>query len=334
MTVWSEFQPLKSVILGRLFETNDLLSFLSLSPKWKQHFQLINDKGIEELEAIKNCLQSLNVEVQRTSSYTINDKLGPAGPALSPRDWYCKYGDKTIIGNDAFINHNIRTYSTDNFLNNVYRLPHNDIWANTSFNDLENFNLNRPYMHTANILRCGMDIFVSKNLGRTGNEEGRSCVVDIFKQINPKLRLHYIDCEEHLDGYIFFVKPGLVISKISKQYLPSFFANWDVIKVDENLEVYNKVMQFKWKKFNPIVAQQYAWFLQSTPEETLFSINGLCIDESNIVLPGISKTVFKELEKFGINCISVNMKALSYWDSGLHCCTSEIERIGDLEDYS
>jgi N-dimethylarginine dimethylaminohydrolase len=189
-------------------------------------------------------------------------------------------------------------------------------------------------MHTANVLRCGMDVFMTSNLGRTGNEEGRACVVQALKQVNPQVRIHYVDCEEHLDGYIFFIRPGLLLSRIAKDRLPLFFKNWTIIAVDETAEVYNKVMQYKWKKLNPIVAQEYAWFLQSNPEETLFSLNGLSINETTVMLPGISKSVFTQLEKLGINCVSVDMRALTYWDSGLHCCTSELERIENLEDYS
>lgn len=334
MSVWSEFQPLKSVILGNLFETEDLLSHLSLSPKWAQNFKLINDAGLEELSAIVRLLESFGVEVKRPTSYSIKANIGSAGPALSPRDWYFKYGDKTIVGNDAFETHNIRTNSTDDLLDEYYRIPHNNKWANVSLNDLESFDLDRPYIHTSNLLRCGNDIFITKNLCRTGNEQGRSYIVSILKEINSNIRIHYVDCEEHLDSYIFFVKPGLILSRISKDRLPEFFQNWNVIQVDEQFEVYKKILKYKWKKLNPIVAKEYSWFLQSNPEETLFSLNALSINESTVIFPGKSKHIFNALEKLGITCISIDMKAISYWDSGLHCCTSEIDRVGDLEDYS
>lgn len=334
MSVWSEFQPLKSVILGNIFPTQDLLSYLSLTPKWETNFKLINDQAIAELENIASVIRSFNVDVQRPSLYNLETNAGPAGPALSPRDWYFKYGDKTIVGNDAFENHNLRTSSTDHLLGNYYKIDHQNIWAKDSFNDLLSENLNRPYMHTANLLRCGMDIFISKNLGRTGNEQGCQSIVSVLKDINPKVRIHFIDCDEHLDSYLFFIKPGLMLSRITKDRLPDFFQKWNVIHVDEQFEVYNKILNYKWKKLNPIVAKEYSWFLQSNPEETLFSLNALSINESTVVFPGKSKHIFNALEKLGITCVSVDMRAISYWDSGLHCCTSEIDRVGDLEDYS
>jgi glycine amidinotransferase len=171
-------------------------------------------------------------------------------------------------------------------------------------------------------------------LGRTGNTLGRDYILKELTTINPNVRFHDVDCEEHLDGYIFFVRPGLLLSRISKDRLPAYFKNWDIVYVDEQFEVYNKILNYKWKKMNPIVAQEYAWFLQTNPEETLFSLNGLSINESTVIFPGKSKNIFNILEKFGINCVSVDMRAISYWDSGLHCCTSEIYRAGNLEDYS
>lgn len=334
MTVWSEFQPLQTVVLGRLFDTENLLSFLSLSPKWQQYFKAINEQALNELELISTALTNSGVEVLRTTPYNIQTNEGPAGPPLSPRDWLLVYGNKTILGNDAFVNHNVRTHSTDHLLQYYIRMPHNDIWANEVLGELNSQTLQRPYMHTANILRCGMDVFITQDLGKTGNEIGRKWIIDELKSINPNVRIHNINCEEHLDGYLFFVKPGLVLSRFAKDRLPEFFKHWDVIQVDESVEVYNKVMQYKWKKLNPIVAQQYAWFLQTNPEETMFSINGLSINESTVMFPGKSPVIFSQLEKRGIDCISVDMKAISYWDSGLHCCTSELQRSGELADYS
>ena len=337
MAVWTEFQPLKSVILGNLFPTDELLAQLKLRGKWADAFKYINDQSLIELEKISDLLISRNIDVKRPKHYSISSSEGPAGPSLSPRDWLMVYGDVALQGNDAFANHNIRTFSTLGIHSiETISMPTYDVWADVGFNDLEYMKLQRPYFHTANMLRCGHDIFYSSNDCRTGNDFGFQWMVSEITKINPKARFHAVDTEEHLDGSISFVRPGLLLSNISKDRLPRFFDKWDVLVVDESdmHAFYRDTLAYKWKKLNPIVAKDYAWFMQTNPQETCFSINGLSLDENTIIFPGINPSLFRRLERLGIECLTVSMRAISFWDSGLHCCTSELARSGDLEDYS
>ena len=336
MSVWTEFQPLKSVILGNLFSTVELLTQLKLRGKWADVFKHINEQSLQELDDIANLLMSKGIDVIRPNRYPLRNSIGPAGPALSPRDWFMVYGDKLIQGNDAFANHNLRTTSTLGLLDMETKImPTHDIWFAGGFDELEGFDLPRPYYHTANFLRCGYDIFHSSHPCRTGNSRGLEWIKARIIEINPKARFHVVDAEEHLDGYIMFIRPGLLLSTRSKDRLPDYFSRWEVITVEESDKdkAYKKTLAYRWKKLNPIVADEYSWFMQANPEETWFSINGLSIDENTVIFPGTHPSLFKKLEKLGIECISVSMKALSFWDSGLHCCTSEISRYGELEDY-
>lgn len=336
MSVWTEFQPLRSVILGNVFPTDELLTKLKLRGKWAEAFRHINDQSHIELKNIAEVLSSKGIEVLRPSQYTLAHDTGPAGPALSPRDWFMVYGDRAIQGNDAFANHNLRTISTIGLHGlETDIMPTHNIWFSGSFDELESIDLARPYYHTANLLRCGYDMFHSSNPCRTGNTLGLEWIKASISKTNPKARFHVVDAEEHLDGYIMFIKPGLLLSTKSKDRLPNFFNKWEVITVDQSDKdkAYKKTLAYRWKKLNPIVANEYSWFMQANPEETWFSINGLSIDENTVMFPGMHPSLFKKLERLGIECISVSMKALSFWDSGLHCCTSEISRDGELEDY-
>jgi len=336
MPVWTEFQPLKSIVLGNLFPTDELLSYIGLKEKWAGVFRHINDESIRELDAIEALLRSRNIRVCRPSPYPLSTDQGPAGPALSPRDWLMVYGNTAIQGNDAFANHHVRTTSTLPIHDlNTTCMPTNNEWIIGGFNDAESSVLERPYYHTANFLRCGKDIFYSDKPCRTGNNAGLQWMMSRISLINPDVRFHAIDAEEHLDGHIMFIRPGLMISTISKNRLPCYFSKWEVItiKPDEKHRAYKKTLAFKWKKLNPIVAAEYAWFMQANPEETWFSVNGLSLDENTAIFPGVHARLFTKLEKLGVECLSVSMRAVSFWDSGLHCCTSELDRQGDLEDY-
>jgi len=309
---------------------------LNLRDKWSDAFRYINDQSLKELDDIASLLMSRGIEVLRPKVYNFSSCYGLSGPSLSPRDWLLAYGDVVLQGNDAFPNHNMRTASTLGIHDmQTISMPTNDIWCNGNFDDLEKYDLGRPYYHTANILRYGNDIFYASLPGRTGNRSGFEWISRQIRKINNNARFHIVEADEHLDGHIMFIKPGLLVSLIPQSHLPDFFSKWEVIVVEEpdKRKAYSMSLAHKYKKLNPIVAREYAWFMQANPEETWFTMNGLSLDENTVIFPGFDANLFNKLEKRSIECISVSMKALTFWDAGLHCCTSELSRIGTLEDY-
>ena len=75
-------------------------------------------------------------------------------------------------------------------------------------------------------------------------------------------------------------------------------------------------------------------FLTTNTEETFFSGNSLSINENTILFTGKNHELFSKLEKKGIDCVSVDFRATTFWDCGPHCSSNDLERTGDLEDYS
>lgn len=339
MTVWSEFQPLKSVVLGSLFSTNEMIAALQLKGKWRSAMQFLNDTAQLELEKIEQLLKNLNVEVHRTSLYAMQTAHGLASPPLAPRDNFLVYGNQVFQGNEAFALSQYRVNSSrQHYLHSqTFELPTHEIYSKDTLNTFDSEKLLRPYFHTANVLRCGQDIFVSRHLGRCGNQLGYKEFCSWIARNFPKVRIHEVNCEEHLDGSLFFVRPGLVLSTLRKSLLPAFFKKWTVVEVELNdtrQKIYKDFYAYKWKKLNPIIAAQYTHFLQCNPQETLFSLNALSYNDNTVIFPGYDKDLFQQLEHHNVKCVSVDMRALSFWDSGLHCCTNELERQGDCEDYT
>lgn len=339
MTVWTEFQPLKSVVLGNIFPTVEILNELDLNPRWQKPFRHIVDTALIELDCIADTLINLDVQVFRPSMYSMRCDNQFSVPPLAMRDVFMIYGNTCIEGNEAFKNNQPRVASARDAYSNleIDCIPTDDIWYSGSFNDLEFDTISRPYLHTANLLRCGNDIFVSKLLGRTGNAQGLEYFKKWASGVNSNVKFHFVDTDEHLDGSIFLIRPGLMLSAIDKNRLPDFFKNWTVIPVNhqsKTKKIYKELYAHSYKKLNPIIAEKYSWFLQCEPEETLFSLNALSINENTVMFPGIDKELFSTLKTHKVECISVDMRAISFWDSGLHCCTNEIHREGSLEDYS
>ena len=323
----NEYDPLHKIILGSLFPTKEILEALNLQGKWKEAFANINDQALDELVAIESLLRSFNVEVIRPDLYPITSPHGLSSPPLAPRDWFFLYKDVCLLGNEAHQSNQSRVTSVP--YSHSYAIPTYDIYSSDTLDKFDSSSLPRPYFHTANVLRNDKDLFVSKNLGRCGNHLGFAWFQHFVETHWTNTKIHIVDTEEHLDASLFFVRPGLVLTTLQRSQLPNFFKDWQVITVertDQRERIYREMLAYQWKTLNPIVAQRYNHFLQCNPDETMFSINALSINQNKVIFPGEDKELFDELELLGIECLAVNMRALSFWDSGLHCCTSELDR--------
>jgi hypothetical protein len=68
-------------------------------------------------------------------------------------------------------------------------------------------------------------------------------------------------------------------------------------------------------------------------QETVFEVNLLVIDESNVLMLAHNDHVCRELEKIGITPHVVDFRCRGFWDGGLHCLTLDIHRDGPCLDY-
>ena len=64
-------------------------------------------------------------------------------------------------------------------------------------------------------------------------------------------------------------------------------------------------------------------------EETVFDVNMLVIDESNVIVNNYNKKAFDAFERYGITPHIINFRHRYFWDGGLHCMTSDISREGE-----
>ena len=334
--IYSEFQKLESVVLGDIFPPEEYLHNLNFAAKWANDFNTIIQKCKAELYTLQEELESRGVQVVRPTLYPMHSPLGFVPSPLALRDCFCIYGNRALVANEAFEIQQPRVECAEKLLDiAVDKIPTEDIFTTQTIEQFDSEELTRPYFHTANILRCGQDIFISSKFEVTGNDLGLQYAIDWFREYYPNTRVNLVDCVDHLDGYIHMIRPGLALSVLSKNQLPDFFKHWDIIECDEydRRAVYGKTYAHKYKKLNPIVAHQYATFLQANPEETFFIINGLSLDENTVMLPGFNAKVFDALERKGVECISVDLSATTFFDCGLHCATNELKRTGNCENY-
>jgi len=344
MSVWAEFNPLKSCIIGTLPNSESIIPYTKLKNRYEKYFTEIINKSRQELDELEKVLISYDIQTHRSvQDYPFHNGTSITTPPLAVRDMYTIYGNSLYKGNYAMDWDRFSINSCDHVLNqysfdNIYELPTNDIFFDGDYDKFDpEIDLGRPLYEPTLSLKCGNDIILSKDSANEGNELGKQLYMEWIKSINPKAKFHLLDTDGHIDSQLFLVRPGLLITSLPSECLPTFFAKWERIHVEgfgDVKEAWHKVNEHRHKKFHPIIAQWFYKFLETCTEETYFNLNSLSINEKTILFTGTYPTLFDKLEKKGITCVPVDMKATTFWDTGVHCATNEIERNGELEDYS
>lgn len=194
-------------------------------------------------------------------------------------------------------------------------------------------------------IRVGKDIYV----GTTHKEyfEKEKLNPDQFKQILPEYRWHQVDTRGHADGCLCPVKPGLLVSLQEISTYEQTFPGWEVVYLPN--QSWSKVGDFltlkeknrgKWWVPGEELNDDFTNFVESWlnhwmgyVEETVFDVNMLIIDQKNVVCNNYNKAVFDAFERHGITPHVVNFRHRYFWDGGLHCITSDIHRLGVMQDY-
>ena len=342
MSIWAEFNPLKSCVIGTLPDPGKIIPYTNLKNRYASYFSDIFNKSNEELNELEKILNGFGVETHRSrQDYPYHNGKTVNTPPLSVRDFYTVYGNSLFKSNFAFEWNKAVPTSCDHVLetkefDSVFELPHNDMFFDGDFNDFDpDKDLARPLFDPPITMRCGNDIIMAKKFGREGNNLGKEQYMDWIRSVNPKARFHVVDTDGHIDSQIFLVRPGLMLTSVSSEDLPSFFDSWEKIHV-ESVTSQDMYKKNKWRheKFHPVISQWFYNFLQTCTEETYFNLNSLSINEDTVLFTGTHPKLFAQLEKKGITCVPVSMKATTFWDTGVHCATNELERQGELEDYA
>jgi len=342
MSVWAEFNNLKSCVIGTLPDPKDIIPFTRLKNSYEKYFTEILNKSKQELDQLEKVLNSFNVSTHRSAqTYPIHNGKTINTPPLAIRDIFTVYGNSLFKGNFAFEWNKHVPESCDHALDNInfsstFNLPTDNFFFAGDFAEFNpDKDLPRPMFHPPLSLRIGNDIVIGKKYGKEGNTLGKEEYVNWIKSVNPNAKFHTIDTESHIDSQIFLVRPGLLLTSLRSQKLPSFFDKWEKIYVESvNSQAHHKKNEYRHKKFHPVIAQWFYNFLETCTEETYFNLNSLSIDEENVLFTGTHPKLFSQLEKKGITCIAVDMKATTFWDTGVHCSTNELERHGELENYA
>lgn len=204
------------------------------------------------------------------------------------------------------------------------------------------------YVSASTITRVGKDLYVGTVVkGEIGTIQFDNYLREIRNDFGPDYRIYIVNCETHGDGVFTPVKPGLIISLNDIQNYNKTFPDWEVVYLPE--QSWDKVKPFqdlrkknkgKWWVPGEELNDDFTDFVESWlkdwvlyVEETVFDVNMLVINPTNVIVNNYNKDVFDAFDRHGITAHICNFRHRYFWDGGLHCITSDLSRVGTMQDY-
>jgi hypothetical protein len=199
------------------------------------------------------------------------------------------------------------------------------------------------YACGAMVSRIGQDLYFAT--------ESSKCDIDAIKtdlsQRFLNTRNHVINTGGHGDGTYCPVCPGLIISLQDVPTYADTFPGWEVVYLPG--QSWDKVRPFldlklknqgKWWipgfEYDTAVTNLVTDWLEHWTgyvEETVFDVNMLMVDPTNVIVFNHNEQVFSALQKFGITPHVVPLRHRYFWDGGIHCVTVDLDREGQMQDY-
>ena len=350
VNVWSEFQPLKKVVLGAPFppETFDWHEDEETRNVMRQIFK----ETAEDIKVLEGILKDRGIEVVRPKNiFTITGEeqiklpwmhCGFPNHPLMPRDTLMPYGKSMF---------EVFTGSDNRYFENLAYYDHCSQWFREgadwvsmpgvlveSGKKYDHFVENhRLLYHAANMIKCGRHILFSQpyegdNKRGRGTALGREWIQREIKLRYPDTQFLDIPVGGHIDGKIALLKPGVLMTW-NRNWVPDEMKDWHIIEVADDFDMPDDFQQTRKRRFHKEYVSKWLDHWVGCPDESVFDVNVLSLDENTVICTGKNDAAFAEMEAHGIEPIYWNFRHQYFWDGGIHCLTSDIVREGGCNDY-
>jgi hypothetical protein len=317
-----------------------------LDTKEKDCLTEITEKTKQDLDAIQSKLEEFDIKVRRPvynqiDDYLIDTEFGPrlAKPQIAPRDRFLAHGNNLYLDNDP---NSLSIKPWQHVIDEYATLGENII------NSPENVYI--PFTGT-NTMLVGKDFYIDA-FYKSSDTETIETVIEDFRKFRYNVKEYRTRLTFHGGRFreqYFPVKPGLVLSYSNSMGYKQIFNNWHCIdfshpKFKVNAPQYpnnEPLFNGKWdleiaepisKSFNSLVID-HALSWASTYHTTYSDIDGISIDENNILLLGTNSALADELSKHNITVHSVPFRTKRFWDSSLRSLAVDIRRQSTVEDF-
>jgi len=322
-SVYQHWDKLKTCVVGKSYPP-EFYSYITNS-RVRNVMERIAIETEEDYQKLINLLESFSVNVLRPTLqksieyYKTKDNL-IIPPPMTPRDYSAMVGDTLY------------------WLKQKNFIDYKDIIQSVKKHNKVNHELQ---VSASNTTRIGKDLYFGTSVNET--------VDDLLykKDFFPDYRCHFIDTIGHSDACFCPVVPGLIISLDDIQVYEKTFPNWEVIYLGE--QNWDKIKPFiqlkeknagKWWVPGEELNDDFTEFVETWlshwvgyVEESVFDVNMLVVDKKNVICNNYNKEIFSAFERYGITPHIINFRHRYFWDGGLHCITSDLDREGVMEDY-
>jgi len=318
LRVEHHWDPLQVCLVGTTYDPK-LYDFVQ-STTVRKTLQTISEQTLEDLENLCNVLESFGVETHQPnissafSDVTMGDKMLPA--PLTPRD-YTAMIDSVWFMPEAVREEEMAQYDYT-WLKPIEQLMHKH--GNTV-----HYNTNGIIIDSAMVHRCGDTLLV----GNWTDGADNSATVDVLQKTFPNKTVHLLDTQGHLDGVLCQINCNTVLHRpdwtdgvpgcnsipiphrkgtahphIEKYWLPEYI---------------NSV------EFENFVEENITHWIGHV-SETFIDVNMLIVDKYNVIMSVENPELIKILETFNISVTVVPLRNQLFWDGGIHCVTSDMDR--------
>jgi len=305
--------PLNPSMKNFMFANLTDSEIVSICKPWKYPDRVVEETQ-EDLNLLAKTLNDLHIRVYRP------EKKVYGWMNYCPRDIFLVLNN-TIIETPCVMSERVNeSFAYRHILNNIddyskwIQAPTPQyLDMSFSFTDLSKPTLqNIEIMFDApNVVRLGTDLLYQ--VSNSGNEKGYDWLKHTFPEYTIHLAYQYSGA--HFDSTVVPLRPGLVLlngHRCNEDNYPAIFEKWDKIFftdiVDQNSE-------------NSAIAS------------SAIGLNILSINERTVIIDKNQKPLMKELKKWGIDSIPLQLRHAKTLGGGFHCVTLDLHREGKLEQY-
>jgi hypothetical protein len=326
-SVHQHWDPLKVCVVGQSYPP-EFYQFIE-NKKVRQVLERIAIETEEDYRSLIKLLHSFGVTVMRPvvgnsiNAFWNGTRYLP--PPMCPRDYM------SMVGTEFHFNSGGYQHCYQDLLAHVADQG-NQIFFETSING-------------AATTRVGKDLYFGTTLGTTITD-----VAQASKQYSaqfPNYRTYVIDTQGHSDSTFCPVVPGLIVSLHDIPTYADTFPDWEVVYLPGQswaaIPEFQKLKEKnrgKWWVPGEELNNDFTNYIESWMdhwvgyvEETVFDVNMLVVDQHNVICNNYSKPVFDAFERYDITPHVLNFRHRYFWDGGLHCITSDLNRVGNLVAY-
>jgi N-dimethylarginine dimethylaminohydrolase len=352
--VYSEFQPLEEVIVGRVYPPE---AFLAVDdPELRDMLQRIASETEEDFQSLIRILEQAGVTVRRPDIlhdlYDLSGKTSAPkavdigvwrtpfpNPPVFPRDLVLTYGSKIVSVYSRSPNRWLETQAFHDIFLDYY--SRGAEWVSmppprlapdaSSYRDYEGRAI---LFHAAALVRCGRDLFHTLPAADLPLAKGTGLGLRWLKEVlGPNVRFHRLGRHGHMDSKISLLKPGLLMSWLPREELPGPLQSWHCISIGNKAPLPDEFVRLRERRFFKDYVKTWLHEWIGYVDETYFDVNVLSLGPDRVLMNGFNADLFAQVRKHGIEPIPVEFRHRIFWDGALHCVTLDVRRSGPCEDY-